>query len=340
MVNNSTGYRWWSPTFCGVCDHEKRDANQALLKGTYFLSTKSLGSHNIVLGGEMYDDQRFSNNHQSGSDYRIYTTRRHRPERRRLPGRSTRRQTGNSPSFIRWTPILEGTQGNSFKTYSVYLNDTWRLNRSFTFNLGVRYDKNDGQDGTGRKTVDDGAFSPRLGMTWDVKADGDMVVNASYAKYVAGINNSQGDSASLGGQPATVDFDYRGPTYQHRPERHDAHLHRGRHPRRLRLVRSQRRHRPPDPRHSDHPRHQPEHRRHPRLPEHRRVRRRPHQAPRHEGLPPRRRRLPQVERLLRDPRRHGDRDGLRLPRRRDPDLRQADRREHRRGGAASTGASR
>ena len=51
MVNNSTGYRWWSPTFCGVCDPENRDANQALLKGTYFLSTKSLGSHNVVLGG-------------------------------------------------------------------------------------------------------------------------------------------------------------------------------------------------------------------------------------------------------------------------------------------------
>jgi len=212
MVNNSTTYRWWSPTFCGVCDPEKRDSDQALLKGTYFLSTKSLGSHNFVLGGEMYDDQRFSNNHQSGSDYRIYTTNVVVRNGVVYPVVNSS-ATGNSPSFIRWTPIIEGTQGNSFKTYSVFLNDTWRLNRSFTFNLGVRYDKNDGVDGTGRTTVDDGAFSPRLGMTWDVKGNGDMVVNASYAKYVAGINNSQGDSASVGGQPATVDFDYRGPTY-------------------------------------------------------------------------------------------------------------------------------
>ena len=216
MVNNANGRRWWSPTFCGVCEDEKRDANQALLKGTYFLSTKGLGSHSIVLGGEMFDDQRFSNNHQSGSDYRIYTTNVIAKDGVIYPVVNTT-ATGNSLSFIRWTPILEGSQGNSFKTYSIFLNDTWALNRSFSFNLGVRYDKNDGQDGTGRKTVDSGAFSPRLGLTWDVKSNGDLLVNASYARYVAGINNSQGDSASVGGQPATVDFDYRGPTYNTDP---------------------------------------------------------------------------------------------------------------------------
>jgi len=212
MVNNANGRRWWSPTFCGVCDDEKRDANQALLKGTYFLSTKGLGSHNIVLGGEMYDDQRFSNNHQSGSDYRIYTTDVVVRNGVVYPVVNTT-AAGNSLSFIRWTPILQGTQGNSFKTWSVFLNDNWTLNRSLSFNVGVRWDKNDGQDGAGRKTVSGDAISPRLGMTWDVKADGDMLVNASYARYVAGINNSQGDASSLGGQPATVDFDYRGPTF-------------------------------------------------------------------------------------------------------------------------------
>jgi hypothetical protein len=210
MVNASNGYRWWSPTFCGVCDPEKRDANQASLKGTYFLSTKGLGSHNIAVGGQYYDDMRFSNNKQSGSDYRIYTQNVIVRNGVVYPVIGTA-ATGNSTSFIRWTPILQGTQGNSFVTYSLYLNDTWSLNKNLTLNLGVRWDKNDGQDGTGKKTVDDAAFSPRLGATWDVKADGDLLVNASYARYVAGINNSQGDAASVGGQPATVDFDYRGP---------------------------------------------------------------------------------------------------------------------------------
>ena len=160
----------------------------------------------------MFDDQRFSNNHQSGSDYRIYVTNVIARNGVIYPQVNTT-ATGNSLSFIRWTPILQGSQGNSFKTWSVFLNDTWTLNRSFSFNVGVRWDKNDGQDGAGRKTVDSDAISPRLGASWDVKADGDLLVNASYARYVAGINNSQGDAASLGGQPATVDFDYRGPTF-------------------------------------------------------------------------------------------------------------------------------
>lgn len=210
MVNNRTGYRWWSPTFCGVCDDEKRDATQGLIKGTYFLSTKGLGSHNIVLGGELYDDQRFSNNYQSGSNYRIYTTDVIVQNGVVYPVINTA-ATGTSPAFIRWTPILQGTEGNSFKTWSVFLNDTWTLNRNFSFNVGIRWDKNDGTDGGGRKTADDSQFSPRLGVTWDVKADGGLLVNASYARYVAGIANNQADAASLGGQPATIDYDYRGP---------------------------------------------------------------------------------------------------------------------------------
>ena len=216
LNRGQSSYRWWSPTFCGVCDDETRDANQALLKGTYFLSTKGLGSHNIVLGGELFDDQRFSNNYQSGSNYRIYhsnlivrgTDAAGNPNLFPVIDSSA---AGSSPSFIRWTPILEGTQGNSFKTWSVFANDTWALNRNLTFNVGLRWDKNDGTDGGGVKTVSDDKLSPRLGVVWDVKANGDLLVNASYARYVAGIANNQGDAASVGGQPATIDYDYRGP---------------------------------------------------------------------------------------------------------------------------------
>src|SRR4051812_29895812 len=37
MVDNSRGLRFWSPTFCGVCDDEKRDNQDVFVKATYFL---------------------------------------------------------------------------------------------------------------------------------------------------------------------------------------------------------------------------------------------------------------------------------------------------------------
>lgn len=211
MINNSNGFRWWSPTFCGVCDDEKRDATQALVKGTYFLSTKGLGSHQIRFGGELFDDQRFSNNYQSGSNFRILTTGVVVQNGVVYPAINSA-ATGNSTTIIQWTPILQGTQGNSFKTWSVFVNDTWNLNQNLSFNIGVRWDKNDGEDGGGRKTVDDDQFSPRLGVTWDPKGDGDIQVNASLARYVGAIANNQADAASVAGQPASILYDYRGPT--------------------------------------------------------------------------------------------------------------------------------
>ena len=66
--------RYWAPTFCGVCDPEERDNTDVFVKGSYFLSRHGAGSHNLVFGYDGFNDRRFANNHQSGSDYRILGT--------------------------------------------------------------------------------------------------------------------------------------------------------------------------------------------------------------------------------------------------------------------------
>ncbi len=43
-------------------------------RATYVLSTRSGGSHTLLFGYDTFNDQRFANNHQSGSDYRILGT--------------------------------------------------------------------------------------------------------------------------------------------------------------------------------------------------------------------------------------------------------------------------
>jgi outer membrane receptor protein involved in Fe transport len=197
--------RYNAPTFCGVCDPEKRDNQNITAKATYFASTGSLGSHNVVLGFDLFDDKRFANNHQSGSDYRVYTTSAIIQGENVFPVLDSR-------TFIRWTPIFVGSEGNRFRTYSGFVNDAWTFNKRWSFNLGLRYDKNGGQDSQGRTVVKDSAFSPRVSATFDPKGNGQWTVNASYAQYVAAIANSVGDAGSAGGQPATIDFDYLGPT--------------------------------------------------------------------------------------------------------------------------------
>ena len=206
LLDQSRGNaRYNSPTFCGVCDPEKRDNQNIIAKASYFLSTGSAGSHNIVGGVDVFDDKRFANNHQSGSDFRIFTTS------AILQG-STIFPVMDQNTFIRWTPIFVGSEGNRFRTVSAFLNDAWTFNRHLTLNLGVRYDRNNGENSVHVATVKDSAFSPRLSATIDPKGDGKLQFNVSYAQYVAAIANSVGDSSSPGGQPATIDFDYLGPT--------------------------------------------------------------------------------------------------------------------------------
>ncbi len=209
MIDMSRGssYRFWSPTFCGVCDDETRDNEEYLLKGSYFLSTESLGTHDLVAGFDSFNDERFANNYQSGSNFRIYTDGVFIQNNVIFP-----KILPNAATFIRWTPIFAGSRGTNFKTNSFFLNDKWRLNNNFTFNIGVRYDKNDGKDSDGKVVADDSKISPRLGLSYDMKGDGDLVFNASYGVYAAAIASGVADSTAVGGQPATIDFLYEGPT--------------------------------------------------------------------------------------------------------------------------------
>lgn len=211
MIDNTNGVRYWSPTFCGVCTDERRDNRDLLVKGTYFLSTKSLGSHAIVAGYDHFEDIRLANNHQSGSDYRIVGTGaiiRDGVVYPRLLGAPT----GNSTTIIRWTPILQDSQGTSFVTHSAFVNDTWKVTNRLSVNLGLRWDKNDGTDSSGNVTAKDSKFSPRLGFVYDVAGDGGLIVQGYYARYVAGLANNQADAGAVGGQAGNVDFDYRGPS--------------------------------------------------------------------------------------------------------------------------------
>ncbi|HEX7181982.1 MAG TPA: TonB-dependent receptor [Thermoanaerobaculia bacterium] len=198
--------RYHSPTFCGVCKPEERDNTNALAKASYFLSTESLGSHDLVAGYDTFEDIRVSDNHQSGSDWRIIGTG------------ATISGTTITPIFlndgsttVQFDPILQASQGTSFKTNSLFINDTWRFSERLSLGLGLRYDENDGQNAAGQKVADDSAISPRLAATYDTRGNGNLVLHGSYGQYVTALANNIGDSTSPGGVPSSFAWVYRGP---------------------------------------------------------------------------------------------------------------------------------
>ncbi len=84
------------------------------------------------------------------------------------------------------------------------------MNDRLSFNVGVRWDKNNAQNSVGATTANDSAFSPRIAANFDVTGKGNVRVGAAYAHYVGGLQDSVQDSASSGGQPATFIWYYTG----------------------------------------------------------------------------------------------------------------------------------
>ena len=208
-LSDSRNPRFNSPTFCGVCDTESRNNDGLLLKANYFLSTKSFGNHNFVIGGEDFSEHRYAANHQSGSDYRIFVSNVwFNPAGAIFPNFEN---VTARPTVIRWTPIFDAANESDLNIKSVFINDKWDLNNHFSFNVGFRYDKNDTVDGSGTKVSDDQAFSPRLTAMYDPTGNGRHRFSLSYNNYVSRVVEGIAGSNSTAGQPAAIDFLYTGP---------------------------------------------------------------------------------------------------------------------------------
>lgn len=200
--------RFNAPTYCAVCPDAVNLMNNwdAYGKLNYFLSTSSLGSHNIVGGFDVFQEMRKNNQNSSASSFRVQATSTIIDGQNIYPVFKT-----GTTTYVEWLPVFTPTVGNDLRTYSGFLNDAWRLNRRLSFHLGLRYDRNSTRDQGGAPVGNASTFSPRLGAAIDIKGDGKWIVNAGYAHYVGMFVTQVADAASAAGRQASYSFYYGGP---------------------------------------------------------------------------------------------------------------------------------
>ena len=212
LRDRATGWRAWSPTFCGVCPPKERNNKGWSAKGSYFLSTQKTGSHQISSGYDDFHELRNENNYQSGSNFRFFGDFIFSGSQVYIHADPNNDAgSANTHSRIQWDPLLALSETSDFESQAVFVNDKWNLSPRWSFNLGLRYDKESGQNQAHVKTADDSRISPRLGAIYDIRGDGRQRASVTYGRYVSKIDQGPADSTSPAGRYATYLFQYRGP---------------------------------------------------------------------------------------------------------------------------------
>src|SRR5688572_9205365 len=132
LIDGARNFRYWSPTFCSVCGDEKRDNDDFVAKGSYFLTSRGLGAHQMVFGYDRFNDKIFQNAYASGSDYRILGT----TSLPSVDGTSVIPQFLPNTTLIMYTPVEQTTAGSNLRMHSLFFNDNWRAGSRLTFNIG------------------------------------------------------------------------------------------------------------------------------------------------------------------------------------------------------------
>jgi hypothetical protein len=112
-----------------------------------------------------------------------------------FPGPTQTVSVRNNNAATQVDVYLPGSESkNGLWTYSVYLNDSWQVNRRLTVNAGIRFDRHSAylpdQVGPGGQsfTREEGIvtfnnWGPRLSASYDLTGDAKTIVKASYGQF-------------------------------------------------------------------------------------------------------------------------------------------------------------
>lgn len=199
-------------------DPEDRDNEQIYAALSYFWAPPNLGSHDIKFGVERFTVIRTGGNSQSATgfvfltDYKATGGSPVLDSSGRMIPVYTSSPIGGTP-FTRLTQWIP-TRGAELDitTDSFFLNDRWNLSTQWSFNFGVRHEQTTSEATGGIVGVDTTTTDPRVGISFDPLRDGRFKLDATYGRYSGRYNPSIIGRNTPVGNPASISFQYTGPS--------------------------------------------------------------------------------------------------------------------------------
>ena len=207
----------YNAPYFDATDPEDRNNRQISGALSYFLSTSSLGKHDLKVGFENYRSTRTGGNSQSSTNFVFYTD-----YLTDAAGKPAIDSNGFViPVFTPGASVLQnwiaqrGAQID-LTTNSVYVNDKWALNNHWSFNLGARAEWVKGNATGGIQPVSASRIVPRLGAAFDVRGDGRFKLEGTYSHYSGKYSETQFANNTNVGNPDAIYYIYTGPAGQGR----------------------------------------------------------------------------------------------------------------------------
>jgi hypothetical protein len=119
----------------------------------------------------------------------------------------------NVSQVTNWRSV-QGAQID-LNTLSLYLNDRWHLTDKWSFNLGVRMERHSSEaTQAGIAGLTSTAVVPRLAATYDLKGDGNWILQGTYGHYSGKASETQFADNTNVGNPGSLTYTYQGPAGQ------------------------------------------------------------------------------------------------------------------------------
>ena len=207
------GQHYNAPYFDYGTDPQDRNNRQFTTSLSYFLSTASLGRHDLKGGFEYYRSRFKGGNSQSPTSFVYYAD--YKTDDAGDPvldanGNLTPVFIPGGGLFLNW--LAERGAVLNVNTTTLYLNDRWTLNNHWGFNLGLRFEQvRSDTTSPSISGIDTTTLVPRLGVDFDPTGSGRFKLQGTYSHYAASYNPSQFGNNQGAGNPSLVYGIYIGP---------------------------------------------------------------------------------------------------------------------------------